>query len=170
MSAFKWCACKYHCLDIRRTIAFQTRIIFFRSSDLSQGTFHENQMHAKVYIVIPIVKQILSALRNRFPFLDRTSQRQDMEKNIWTDFNFNTLLTIFVLRCWRTKVANFRYCPPVSRRRALMGLLRVGLKIEFGNPVVLAHSCVHDRLRPREMIGFNDDSRYLCRIQMRGYG
>ena len=22
----------------------------------------------------------------------------------------------FVLRCWRTKVANFRYCPPVSRR------------------------------------------------------
>ena len=57
-----------------------------------KGTFRENQMNAKVYIVIPIEKQILTALRNRFPFLDRTSQRQDMEKNIWTDFNFNTLL------------------------------------------------------------------------------
>ena len=102
------------------------------------GTFHENQMHAKVYIVIPIKKQILSALRNRFPFLYRTSQRQDMEKNIWTDFNFNTP-TIFELRCWRTKAANFRYCPPVSRRRALMGLLRVALRIEFENPVVLVH-------------------------------
>ena len=45
------------------------------------GTFRENQMHAKVYIVIPIEKQMLSTLRNRFPFLDRTSQRQDMEKN-----------------------------------------------------------------------------------------
>ena len=49
-------------------------------------------MRAKVYIVIPIEKQIFSALRNRFPFLDRTSQRQDMEKNILTDFNFSTLL------------------------------------------------------------------------------
>ena len=51
-------------------------------------------MHAKVYIVIPIEEQISPALRNRFPFLDRTSQRQDMEKNIWTDFNFNTLLLL----------------------------------------------------------------------------
>ena len=49
-------------------------------------------MHAKVYIVISMERQILSALRNRLPFLYRTSQRQDMEKNIWTDFNFNTLL------------------------------------------------------------------------------
>ena len=57
-----------------------------------KGTFRENQMHAKVYIVIPIEKQILSALRNGFPFLDRTSQRQDMEKNIWINFSFNTLL------------------------------------------------------------------------------
>ena len=45
-----------------------------------------------------------------------------------------------------------------------MGLLRVALRIEFENPVVLVHSCVHDRLRPREMIGFNDNSRYLSRI------
>ena len=42
-----------------------------------KGAFRENQMHAKVYIVIPIEKQILLALRNR-----RTSQRQDMEENI----------------------------------------------------------------------------------------
>ena len=57
-----------------------------------KGTFRENQMHAKVYIVIPIEKQILPSLRSRFPFLDCTSQRQDMEKNIWIDFKFNTLL------------------------------------------------------------------------------
>ena len=75
-----------------------------------------------------------------------------------------------MLLCLRTKVANFRYFPPVSRRRALMGLLRVALRIEFENPVVLVHSCVHDRLRPREMIGFNENSRYLSLIQMRGYG
>ena len=57
-----------------------------------KGTFRENQMHAKAHNVIPIEKQIMSALRNHFPFLDRTSQRQDMEKDIWTDFNLNTLL------------------------------------------------------------------------------
>ena len=50
-----------------------------------------------------------------------------------------------------------------------MGLLRVALRIECENPVVLVHSCVHDRLRLREMIGFNDNSRYLSRNQMRGY-
>ena len=38
-----------------------------------------------------------------------------------------------------------------------MGLLRVALRIELENPVLLVHSCVHDRLRPREMIGFNDN-------------
>ena len=58
-----------------------------------------------------------------------------------------------MLRCWRTKVANFRNCPPVSRRRALMDLLCVALRIEFEHPVVLVHSRVRDRLRPREMIG-----------------
>ena len=42
--------------------------------------------------LIPIEKQIMSALRNLFPVLNRTSQRQNMEKDIWTDFNFNTLL------------------------------------------------------------------------------
>ena len=127
-----------------------------------KGTFRENQMHAKVYIVIPIEKQILSALRNRFPFLDRTSQKQDMEKNIWIDFNFNTLLFLcFVVGEQR-----------LQTRRVLMGLLRVALRIEFEHAVVLVHSCVHDRLQPREMIGFSisDNSRYQSRIQMRGYG
>ena len=75
-----------------------------------------------------------------------------------------------MLGCWRTKVPNFRYCPPVSRRQALIGLLRIALRIEFEIPVVLVHSCVHDRLRPRDLIDFNDNSRYLSRIQMRGYG
>ena len=51
-----------------------------------------------------------------------------------------------------------------------MDLLRVALRTEFENHVALVHSCVHDRLRPREIIGFNDNSRYLSRIQMRGYG
>ena len=51
-----------------------------------------------------------------------------------------------------------------------MGLLRVTLRVEFENPVVLVHSCVHDRQRPREMIRFNDNSRYLSLFQMRGYG
>ena len=57
-----------------------------------KGAFRENQMLAKVRIVILIEKQIMSALRNRFPFLDCTSQTQDIEENIRTDFNFNTLL------------------------------------------------------------------------------
>ena len=52
----------------------------------------------------------------------------------------------------------------------MVGLLHVALRIEFENPVVLVHSCVHDQLRPREMIGINDNSRYLRGIQMRGYG
>ena len=103
-------------------------------------------MHAEVYIVIPIAKQILSALRNCFLFLDRTSQRQYGEKHL-DPFQFY-YPTIFVLRYWRTKVADFRYCPPVSLRRVLMGLLRVALRVEFENPVVLVHSCVHDRQRP----------------------
>ena len=51
-----------------------------------------------------------------------------------------------------------------------MGLLRVALRFEFENPVELVHTCVHDQLRPREVIGFNDNSRYLSRNQMRGYG
>ena len=34
-----------------------------------------------------------------------------------------------------------------------MDLLCVALRIEFENPVVLVHSRVRDRLRPREMIG-----------------
>ena len=51
-----------------------------------------------------------------------------------------------------------------------MGLSHVALRFEFENPVELVHSCVHHQLRPREMIGFNDNFRYLSRIQMRGYG
>ena len=51
-----------------------------------------------------------------------------------------------------------------------MGLLCVALRIEFENPVVLVHSCVHDQRRPREMISFNNHSLYLSWIQMRGYG
>ena len=51
-----------------------------------------------------------------------------------------------------------------------MGLLRVALRIEFENPVVLVHSCVHNQLRPIELIGIDGNSRYLSRIQMQGYG
>ena len=58
-------------------------------------------------------------------------------------------------------VANFRYCPPVGRRRVLVALLRVALRIEFEHPVVLVHSYVHNQLRPREMIGFTNNSRFV---------
>ena len=51
-----------------------------------------------------------------------------------------------------------------------MGLLRVALRIELERHVVLVHSCVHDRQRPREMIGYTDNSRFLSRIQIQGYG
>ena len=75
----------------------------------------------------------------------------------------------FCVSLLANKGCKFSLLPPVGRRRALMGLLRVALRFEFENPVELVHSCVHDRLRPREMIGFNDNSRYLSRNQMRGY-
>ena len=72
-------------------------------------TFRENQMHAKVYIAIPIEKQILSALRNRFPFLDRTSQRQDMEKNISTDHDLQTALLQKKSYKITVKIATIKY-------------------------------------------------------------
>ena len=40
-----------------------------------------------------------------------------------------------------------------------MGLLCVALRIEFENPIELVYSCVYNRLRQREMNGFNDNSR-----------
>ena len=68
-------------------------------------------MLAKIHIVIPIEKQIMSALENRFLFVDRTSQTRDMEKNILTNFSVNTLsylrVVVFV------EVAYFRHCPSV---------------------------------------------------------
>ena len=54
-------------------------------------TFCENQMLAKIDVVIPIGKQITSALENRFLFVDRTSQTRDIEENIWANFNFDSL-------------------------------------------------------------------------------
>ena len=51
-----------------------------------------------------------------------------------------------------------------------MGLLRVTLRTESEHRVVLAHSCVHVRLRSREIIDFTDNSRFLSRIQIQGYG
>ena len=50
-----------------------------------------------------------------------------------------------------------------------MDLLCVALKIEFKHAVVLVNSCVYDRIRPRDIIGFNDNFRFMSRIQMRGY-
>ena len=58
----------------------------------SLGTYRQNEMLAKVHIVIPIEKQTVSGLRNHFPFLDSTSLTQDIEMDVWTDFNYNTLL------------------------------------------------------------------------------
>ena len=47
---------------------------------LFKGTFQKNQILAKVLAVIPIEKQIVSILGNRFPFFARTSQKRIMEK------------------------------------------------------------------------------------------
>ena len=75
-----------------------------------------------------------------------------------------------MLRCWLTKVANFRCCPSLDRRQVLMDLLCGALRIEFEHAVVLVHPCVHDRLRPRDTIGVTDNSRYRSWIQIPGYG
>ena len=65
-------------------------------------------MLAKIPIVITIMKQIVSALEN--PFGDRTSQTQDVEENIWTNFNFDTL----------------SYLPVVAKKGCMFSLLSVG--------------------------------------------
>ena len=83
-------------------------------------------MLAKITIVIPIEKQIMSALGNRFPVVHCISQMRDIEKNIWSDFSFNNLLFNASL-LGRTKAAKFSYCSSVGRKRVLMGLLRVAL-------------------------------------------
>ena len=67
----------------------------------------------------------------------------------------------FMLCCWQTKVANCCYCPLAGHWRVWIGLLHVALRIEFEHPVALVHSCVHNRLPPREMIGFTNNS-CLC--------
>ena len=41
-------------------------------------------MHAKIYVIIAIKKQVMSVLRNH-------SQTRDTEVNIGSNFNFNTL-------------------------------------------------------------------------------
>ena len=46
-------------------------------------------MHAKISVIIPIKKQIMSVLRIHLPFVDHCSQTGDTEVNIWS--NFNTL-------------------------------------------------------------------------------
>ena len=87
-----------------------------------------------------------------------------MEKNIWTYLNFNTLLFLcFVVGEQRLQIFVIVHRLVVSE---VMGLLCVALQIDFENLVVLVHSCVYNRLRPTEMIGFNDNSWYLSRIQM----
>ena len=49
----------------------------------------ENKMLAKIHIVTPIEKQIVSALQNRFPLLDCTPQTRNMEKRSGSGFKFN---------------------------------------------------------------------------------
>ena len=50
----------------------------YRKIQLVKGIFCENQMLAKIHIIIPVEKQIISALENYFPFVDRTSQTRDL--------------------------------------------------------------------------------------------
>ena len=89
-------------------------LIEHNRDQIFKGTFRESQMLAKVHIVIPIEKQITSALRNRFPCFYRTSQTQDMEKT----FGPISLLIpdYFYVRCWQTKLQIF-----VIVRRLVVG-------------------------------------------------
>ena len=72
----------YICTQLLRVLLSLFSICFVVDPVLFSGTFPENQMLAKVHIVIPIEKQIMSVLRNRLPLLDRTSKMQEMEKDI----------------------------------------------------------------------------------------
>ena len=61
-------------------------------------------------------------------------------------------------RCRRTEVAYFRYCRSLASLTAFL-LVALALSLTF------IHSCVHDRQRPRELIGFTDNSRFLSRFK-----
>ena len=73
--------------------------------------FLENQMLAKIHIVIPIEKEIISALENRFSFVDCISQRKIWRKT----FGLISILIPyhFYASLLANKVAYFRYCPLV---------------------------------------------------------
>ena len=91
---------------------FVTAIVFRGISFHFHSLCSENRMLAKIHIVIPIVKQIMSALENGVPFVDHATSMRDMEENIWNNFNFDTLsYLVFVPGEQRQDI--FRYCPSV---------------------------------------------------------
>ena len=73
-------------------------------------------MRAKIHIAISIEKQIVSALRNRFPFVDRTSQTRDMEKRS---------LRIIIL------IPYHFYMSSLANKGCLFSLLSVGGRLRF---------------------------------------
>ena len=50
---------------------------------------------------------------------------------------------------------------------SLDGLFACRSCIEFERPVVFVHSCVHNRLRPRELIGCTENSRFLSQFKFK---
>ena len=87
--------------------------------------------HAKFHIVIPIEREMVTSLRNRFPFA--LTLVDDVEEDIQTNC------------CWRKKVACFRYCLS-GRSLLIIGqsswfLVHRSLN-EFDFPVFVVLSCI----------------------------
>ena len=79
---------------------------------------------------------------------------------------FQFKYTLLSYACW-PKGCKFSLLSAGCSLMSIDGFLRVALRLEFEHSVVLVFSCVHDRLRPREMIGFTDNPRFLSWIHFR---
>ena len=86
-------------------------------------------MLAKIHVVISIEKQIISAVKNRFPFVNRAYQTRDMEKNC------RPISVLILYHSYASLLANkgsiFSLLPVGGRWRVLMGSLYVTGRTEF---------------------------------------
>ena len=99
---------------------------------MPKGIWHENQMLAKIHIVIPIDRQNMSDGRNHFLFVNHTSQTRDMEKNI------RPISVLVSYHFYASLLANkdciFSFFFG-GRWRVMIGLLCVAGRIEFACPL-----------------------------------
>ena len=100
----------------------------------------------------------MSALENRFPFVDRTSQTRDTVENIWTNFNSNILSYNASLLAKNVTVAYFRYGRSLIVGES--GWVRCASLVPF------VHSYVHGRALPTILtfcVGLKcEDMAQLC--------